>query len=681
MTKVRDRIAKAIKPSARVTRAVLALTMLGAFATSCKESNDPGVLSTLVVAPNPATVAAGQTVQFTASGTDFTGASVVPNAGAVVWSVANGGGTINPTTGLFTAVTTPGTYTNTIVATCRGISASATVIVTPGPLATITVTPSPTLAIGAQQQFTAVGKDAFGNTVAFTPVWTATNPPGTINSSTGLFTAGNTLGVFANSVTATSGTISGKATVTVIAGPVATITVTPNPATMQIGAQQQFTAVGTDAGGNVVPITPVWTTTNPPGTINSSTGLFTAGNTTGTFANAVTATAGGKSGSATVVVTAGPVATITVTPNPATMATGAQQQFTAVGTDAGGNVVPITPVWTATNPPGTINSSTGLFTAGNTTGTFANAVTATAGGKSGSATVIVTAGPVATIVVTPNPATLAPGDQQQFTAVGKDASGNVVPITPVWTTTNPPGTINSSTGVFTAGTTTGTFADAVTATSGGKSGTATVIISAPIPPPIPFRMIARVAWTCTNGSIVGDIGTNQTATEVPPGAITQTLCPITGGTPQLGTTAAKAAYQDFLKAYTADSSVACGTTLTGTLAGQTLAPGVYCFDAGATLTGTLTLSGPATGVWLFKIGNLGPGALTGTNFSVVMAGGASDCNVTWWVKDASTMTTSNLKGAILAGAGVSFSGGTFEGSAYSKQDVTVTGTPVTACKP
>ena len=192
-------------------------------------------------------------------------------------------------------------------------------------------------------------------------------------------------------------------------------------------------------------------------------------------------------------------------------------------------------------------------------------------------------------------------------------------------------------------------------------------------------MIARVAWTCTNGSITGNIGTNQTASEVPPGAITQTLCPITGGTPQLGTTAAKQAYQDFLIAYAAREPIACGATLAGTLAGQVLPPGVYCFPAAAALTGTLTLAGPSTGEWLFKIGTAGTGGLTGTNFSVVMAGGASACNVTWWVRQASAMTTSDFKGHILAGAGISFTGGTYKGNAWSKEDVTVTGTAVTAC--
>jgi hypothetical protein len=101
--------------------------------------------------------------------------------------------------------------------------------------------------------------------------------------------------------------------------------------------------------------------------------------------------------------------------------------------------------------------------------------------------------------------------------------------------------------------------------------------------------------------------------------------------------------------------------LTGTLAGVTLTPGVYCFDAAATLTGTLTLKGPAKGIWIFKVGTSGTGALTGTDFSVVMAGGGQACNVYWWVAQAATMTTSNFLGTILAGADITVTGGTFSG--------------------
>jgi len=84
-------------------------------------------------------------------------------------------------------------------------------------------------------------------------------------------------------------------------GPLATITVTPNPTTLVISATQQFTAVGTDASGNVVAITPTWSVVASGGTI-SSTGLFTAGTTSGTFTNTVTATSGAISGTATVMI-------------------------------------------------------------------------------------------------------------------------------------------------------------------------------------------------------------------------------------------------------------------------------------------------------------------------------------------------------------------------------------------
>ena len=379
------------------------------------------------------------------------------------------------------------------------------------------------------------------------------------------------------------------------------------------------------------------------------------------------------------------------TPNPETLAVGAQQQFTAVGRDGAGNVIPITPTWSTTNPPGTINAVSGLFTAGNTAGTFANSVRATEGSIFGTATVVVTAAaaaPLATITVTPNPRTLETGDQATFTAVGRDANGVVVPINPTWSVTNGGGTVPAgSTGqtvVFTAGNTTGTFTNTVRATQGAIFGRATVIVTAPPvtpPPPAPassFRVLARTAVACTSGSISGDVGTFQAA---PTGSFTPVNCPVNGGTAQVGTPAAVQAYNSFVAAYNQRETVPCGTVLTGTLAGVTLPPGVYCFENAATLTGTLTLNGPSTGTWLFKVGTSGVGALTTTGFTVVMGGGASSCNVTWWVEDAATMTDSNMRGAILAGGDLTATRGTLQGNAWSQGDVTITGTVLSACTP
>jgi hypothetical protein len=193
-----------------------------------------------------------------------------------------------------------------------------------------------------------------------------------------------------------------------------------------------------------------------------------------------------------------------------------------------------------------------------------------------------------------------------------------------------------------------------------------------------FAVLANAAVTCTNGTISGDVGTDQAT---PIGSFTQTICPVEGSI-SIGNTAARAAYASFLDTYADLAPVAGGescTMLSGTLAGVTLAPGTYCFDAAAALTGTLTLDGPSNGTWLFRIGTSGTGALTGTNFNVVLANGALACNVTWWVRQAATLTTSQFQGNILAGAGITLTDGSANGNLWSMADVTITGANLDGC--
>jgi hypothetical protein len=178
--------------------------------------------------------------------------------------------------------------------------------------------------------------------------------------------------------------------------------------------------------------------------------------------------------------------------------------------------------------------------------------------------------------------------------------------------------------------------------------------------------------TCTDSSITGDVGSSG-----PSASIVQTNCTIDGA---VKAPVSANVLMDFNGAYDALAGRSCDSVLTGTLAGITLAPGVYCFDAAATLTGTLTLDGGSNDTWLFKVGTSGTGALTGTNFSVVMANDAPACNVTWWVAEAATMTDSDFKGTILAGAAITDTRGTFEGSALAKAGVTLTGAALVGCE-
>ena len=192
-----------------------------------------------------------------------------------------------------------------------------------------------------------------------------------------------------------------------------------------------------------------------------------------------------------------------------------------------------------------------------------------------------------------------------------------------------------------------------------------------------FAVLGGKAVTCTGGAVVGDIGLSPGITA----AYTNTGCAVAGATPPATNAAAVAARADFISAYDAlelqATHRAC-TDVAGNLAAKNLAPGPYCLDATAK-TGVLTLTGPSSAVWTFYAS----GALTGTNFSVVMAGGGQPCNVYWVPKVAATMTTSTLKGNFLAGnavgGSITLTGGALTGRILANVAATTTGTSVVGC--
>jgi hypothetical protein len=201
--------------------------------------------------------------------------------------------------------------------------------------------------------------------------------------------------------------------------------------------------------------------------------------------------------------------------------------------------------------------------------------------------------------------------------------------------------------------------------------------AAPPPPPSPgieFAVLGGSAVTLTNSAIEGDVGVDLG------GAFTSTSSTVTG-TVHVGDNIAQQGYDQFLLDYDAIAAMP-GTDLTGqTLAGKFLTPGVYTFDAAVTETGgLLTLVGNSDDLWIFKIGTGGTGALTATNFTVVMTSG-EECNnnVIWWTAEAATLTDSVFIGSIYAGTSITVTRGSLDGSALAKSAVTLTGT--TVCGP
>ena len=101
------------------------------------------------------------------------------------------------------------------------------------------------------------------------------------------------------------------------------------------------------------------------------------------------------------------------------------------------------------------------------------------GGGSGDVTGPPPAPTLATISVAPNsPPALQPGATQQFTAQGQTASGGVIRIDPVWSVVAGGGTINSTSGLFIAGTVPGTYVNTVVASSGTVTSSTTIVVVA-----------------------------------------------------------------------------------------------------------------------------------------------------------------------------------------------------------
>lgn len=205
---------------------------------------------------------------------------------------------------------------------------------------------------------------------------------------------------------------------------------------------------------------------------------------------------------------------------------------------------------------------------------------------------------------------------------------------------------------------------------------------------------ATTAVTVSTSAITGDVGSAGAVTLT--GSNVNGNVILSGALVNTGSTYASTStplpvqvITDFNTAYSQYAAIPCTGTLNTAYTGAalTLAPGVYCNAAAVTFTNsTLTLDaqGNANAVWIFKIGTAGTGALTGTNFTVNMANGGDSCNVSWWVAEAATLTTSGFQGDILAGSAITLTGlaGTttpYNGDIMAKAGITVTDINILSC--
>jgi len=516
-------------------------------------------VATVTVSPASVNLQIGQTSQLTATLTDANGN--VLTGRTVTWSSDNGNVATVSGTGLVTAGSAG---TATITATSEGKTGTASVTVSSTPVASVTVSPATaSLTVGQTAQLTATTKDANGNILSGRPVtWSTSNSSVATVSSSGLVTAA---GAGSATITATSEGKTGTAAVTVTAPtgtfaigdsvqatiatwvrnisqppadpatgtppsvigtqpaggrgvvdsgpvlnttpggdgairyhvlfqtapsgwvvqdylakivptvPVASVTVTPATASLNVGQTVQLTATPKDANGN--PLTGrvvTWQSSdNTIASVNSS-GLVTGVGAGGPVT--ITATSEGQSGTATVNVTLAPVASVTVTPSSANVAITGTVQLTATPKDANGNPLTGRAIsWSSSDNTIATVSSSGLVT-GVAAGTVT--ITATSEGKSGTASVTVAGAPVATVTVTPASASVQAGQTVQLTATLKDANGNILTGRVItWSSSNNTAASVNSNGLVTAN---AAGSATITATSEGKTGTSAITVT-PVP--------------------------------------------------------------------------------------------------------------------------------------------------------------------------------------------------------
>lgn len=380
-------------------------------------------LQSITVSPAAKTIIEGLSQMFTATGNYDNGTSV-DISDQVTWSSSNESVATVDGSGRATGVV-PGSVV--IRATAGVVEGSANLEVTGATLESLTVSPTTQSVIeGLTVQFTATGNYNNGTSVDMTDavVWSSDNVlVATVNGN------GMALGVDAGSVTltATSGSVSDTATLTVNQTTLQSIAVTPADQVLMEGQTQAFTATGSYDNGSTADLsaTVLWSSSNTAVATVDASGVV-SGVQAGTAT--ITATSGAVEGSAGVTIEAPTLQSITLSPSPAIVVQGLTQQITATGHYDNGSSADITDAvtWVSSDVAiATVNGS-GLAS-GVSPGDVL--ITASSGGVEASVTFSVNAATLQSIAITPADDTVGLGGTKQYSATGSYNNGATADLT------------------------------------------------------------------------------------------------------------------------------------------------------------------------------------------------------------------------------------------------------------
>jgi len=350
------------------------------------------ITSTLSISPTTKILAVNNVFTFTASG----------GTPPLTYSVFSGGGSINSSTGQYTA---PAVAGSAVVRVTDSLGAIASSDVTINSVLTITPV-SQAMAINGSLNFSSGGGVPPYSYSIFSGA-------GSINPTTGAYTAPGTVGTDIVRVTDSIGNTA-NSTVTINNQ----LGISPAAITLAVNNVTTFTGL---AGS------PAYTFSifSGGGSINPGTGVFTAPAVSGTTVVRVTDT---LANTANATVTVNPA--LAISPTTKTLAVNNVFTFSATG-----GVSPYT--YSIFAGGGSINATTGLYTAPAVSGSATVRVTDALGNISNAAVTINNA-----LAISPPAATITTANTQAFSA-----SGGVAPYT--YSVASGTGSINSGTGLYT----------------------------------------------------------------------------------------------------------------------------------------------------------------------------------------------------------------------------------------
>ena len=276
----------------------------------------------------------------------------------------------------------------------QSVTSDTSFTVTAGTLSSITVSPTGLYLPGSgqQQQFTATGMFANGTSqdITASATWSSLNPPvAAVSNTTGSRGLATIAGSGVATITATSGSVSGSATLTVVGS----LTLSPGNESVPKAVQQQFTATAVIGTSQNVTQTVTWSSSNSAvATISNLVGSQGLVNDTGVGTTTITASLGSVSASTPLTLTSPVPTSLAIVPATTSLQVGNTLAFTATATLTDGTTQSVTQTatWsTSDSAVVTVSNAAGSQGLVSAAGPGTATVTATLGSVTNTATVIV----------------------------------------------------------------------------------------------------------------------------------------------------------------------------------------------------------------------------------------------------------------------------------------------------